>query len=147
MNSGLAKLIADYQMSVFDAVSLLKKSGIPLPTSNTEWTGVDIPARGMLEGGVPYFKHGYGCAVRLPGNSVDFDFGANGEIDGFDSWRLASYAGERISQYGFEDEAAMRACFKSEIEAGSLIFSGYILYYVAATKAQPNIPADASRRR
>jgi hypothetical protein len=143
MNPGLAKLIADYQTSVFDAVAILKRSGIPLPSSNREWTGFDIPERGMLKGGVPYFKHGYGCAVPLPGGSVDFDFGANGEIDGFDSWRLASYAGQRLSEYGFADDAAMQTCFKSEIAAGSLIFSGYILYFAAETNAQPNIPADA----
>lgn len=98
MNSGLARLIADYQASVREAVALLNKSGIPLPTSNTEWTGVDIPARGVLDGGVSYFKHGYGCAVRLPGGVVDFDFGANGEIDGFDSWRLVSYAGTTLPE-------------------------------------------------
>lgn len=143
MNTGLARLIADYKTTVFEAVTLLKKSGIPLPSTNTEWTGFDIPARGTLEGGVPYFKHGYGCAVRLPSGSVDFDFGANGEIDGFDSWRLLSFAGEKLSEYGFADDAAMQACFKSEFAAGSLIFSGYILYYVAESIAQPIIPADA----
>ncbi|GAB2843249.1 hypothetical protein GCM10027277_08300 [Pseudoduganella ginsengisoli] len=147
MNPRLARLIADYQTTVFEAVALLKKSGIPLPSSNTEWTGIDIPARGTLESGVPYFKHGYGCAVRLPAGSVDFDFGANGEIDGFDSWRLVSFAGDKLSEYGFANDAAMQACFKNEIAAGTLIFSGYILYYIAESIAQPNIPADACRRR
>lgn len=134
MDSGLARLIADYQASVRDAVTLLKMSGIPLPASNTEWTGVDIPARGVLDGGVSYFKHGYGCAVRFTSRAVDFDFGANGEIDGFDSWRLVSYAGTRLPEYGFIDGVALSTCFKSEIEAGSLVFSGYILYYLVANE-------------
>lgn len=147
MNSGLARLIADYQTSVSDAVTLLKKSGIPLPTSNTEWTGVDIPSRGVLDGGVPYFKHGYGCAVHLPDGAVDCDFGPNGEIDGFDSWRLLSYAGTKLSEYGFDDDAALKASFKLEVETGSLVYSGYILYYVATIKTGPNIRANALQPR
>lgn len=146
MNQDLARLIADYQASVRDAVTLLQKSGIPMPATNTEWTGVDIPSRGQLDGGIPYFKHGYGCAVRLPGGAVDFDFGAHGEIDGFDAWRLVSFAGQRLAEYGFANEAMLIACFKKEVEAGSLIYSGYILHYIAGALAQPSIAADALRR-
>lgn len=137
MNRDLARLIADYQASVRDAIGLLKKSGIPLPATNTEWTGIDIPNRGELDGGISYFKHGYGCAVRLPGGAVDFDFGAHGEIDGFDAWRLASFAGEKLHEYGFANEAMLDACFKDEVAAGSLIYSGYILHYIAENRAQP----------
>jgi hypothetical protein len=138
MNQNLARLIADYQASVRDAIDLLKKSGIPLPATNTEWTGIDIPQRGELEGGIPYFKHGYGCAVRLPSGSVDFDFGAHGEIDGFDAWRLISFAGRRLHDYGFTNDDALNACFKSEVLVGSLLYSGCILHYIAENSAQPS---------
>ncbi len=144
MNGDLARLIAAYQASVRVAICLMKKSGIPLPATNTEWTGIDIPDRGELDGGISYFKHGYGCAVRLPDGAVDFDFGANGEIDGFDAWRLVSFAGKKLDEYGFANEAMLNACFKDEVAAGSLIYSGYILHYVAENSAQPRIPSDAS---
>ena len=131
MNNQLAILISDYQASVGAAVDLMQRSGIPRPLTNRDWVGTDIPHRGELEGGVRYFKHGYGCAVSLPTGTVDFDFGAHGEISGFDIWRLASFAGNKLSEYGFADEDAIKECFEAEVEAGSLMYSGYILYYLA----------------
>lgn len=135
MNQKLARLIADYQASVREAVRLMQQSGIPLPATNNDWVGTDIPQRGALANGVPYFKHGYGCAVSLPGGAVDFDFGENGEIDGFDAWRLAGFAGARLPEYGFESEAALRACLNAEVAAGSLVYSGYILHYISGAAA------------
>ncbi len=131
MNNQLAMLISDYQASAAAAVDMMQRSGIPRPPTNTDWVVTDIPQRGELEGGVRYFKHGYGCAVSLPTGTVDFDFGDRGEIDGFDAWRLASFAGDKLSDYGFADEDAITECFKAEVAAGSLVYSGYILYYVA----------------
>lgn len=136
MNPGLSRLIADYQRAVRLAVTLLEQAGIARPSSNGEWAFLGIPQRGELPGNVRYFKHGYGCAVHLPAATVDFDFGANGEIDGFDLWRLAGFANERLPDYGFADEAALKECFNREVEAGSLRYSGYILYYL--THREPN---------
>ena len=92
----------------------------------------NIEQIGELNGGFPYFKHGYGCKVRLPsGIAVDFDFGDRGQIDGFDAWRLVHFAGSRLISYGFASENALNECFDAEVAAGSLSFSGNILYYVA----------------
>lgn len=131
MNNNLARLISDYQASVRMAVQLMQKSGIRLPATNTDWTATDVPQRGELQGGITYFKHGYGCAVKLPAGTVDFDFGERGEIDGFDAWRLIGFAGSRLSEYGFASEALLNECFKAEVAAGSLVYSGYILHYIA----------------
>ncbi|GGM30190.1 DUF6896 domain-containing protein [Pseudomonas asuensis] len=81
-------------------------------------------------GGVPYFKHGYGCAVKLPTGTIDFDFGKRGEIDGFDEWRLIRFAGLKLFEYGFPSEDSLKECFKAEVTAGSLVYSGHILYYI-----------------
>jgi hypothetical protein len=131
MDNHLARLISDYQASVRAAVELMQQSRIPMPDTDADWAATDIPQRGELDGGIPYFKHGYGCAVRLPAGSVDFDFGEHGEIDGFDAWRLVSFAGSRLSEYGFASEASLNECFKAEVAAGSLVYSGYILHYIA----------------
>lgn len=131
MNNQLAILIRDYQASVGAAMDMMQRSGIPRPSTNSDWVGTDIPQHGELEGGVRYFKHGYGCAVSLPTGTVDFDFGAHGEIGGFDVWRLASFAGDKLSEYGFADEDALKECFEAEVAVGSLMYSGYILYYLA----------------
>ena len=132
MDQHLARLIGDYKASVHRATELMRQSDIALPASNTDWAGNGIPQRGELLGGISYFKHGYGCAVKLPEGSVDFDFGAHGEIDGFDAWRLVAFAGTRLSKYGFKNEAALITCFNEAVAAGSVVYSGYILHYVAA---------------
>jgi len=130
MDHRLATLIHDYIASVSFAVSLLEQGGIPRPESNTAWACNDIPQTGLLPGKVKYFKHGYGCAVHLDGGPVDFDFGEKGEINGFDAWRLSGFANERLGQYGFSSEKELEACFKAEVAAGSLVYSGYILHYL-----------------
>ncbi|WP_455918271.1 DUF6896 domain-containing protein [Pseudomonas cerasi] len=131
MNNQLAILISDYQASVGVAVAMMQRSGIPLPATNVDWVVNNVPQHGELEGGIRYFKHGYGCAVSLPTGTVDFDFGAHGEIDGFDVWRLADFAGDKLSAYGFADEDALKTCFDAEVAAGALMYCGYILYYLA----------------
>jgi hypothetical protein len=131
MNSNLARLIHDYQGSVREAVELMRNSGLQLPNSSTEWAANGIPQRGMLKGNIPYFKHGYGCAVNLPTGAVDFDFGEHGEYNGFDAGRLASFAGSKLPEYGFATQAALSDCLTSEVAAGSVLYSGYILHYLA----------------
>ena len=131
MNQHLVRLISDYQESVRHAIELLEKSGVPRPVTNTEWVGLDIAHVGKLEGGFSYRKHGYGCEVDLPGGRVDFDFGENGEIDGFDTWRLCGFAGKRLATYGFSNEAELKTSFDDAVSAGSLVYSGYLLYYTA----------------
>jgi len=132
MDQRLATLIDDYIALVCSAVRLLVQGGIGRPGSNTEWACNGIPGTGVLPGGVKYFKHGYGCAVHLKGGTVAFDFGETGQINGFDVWRLSRFAGGKLGQYGFRSEAELDACFKAEVAAGSLIYSGYILHYLRA---------------
>jgi hypothetical protein len=135
MNQGLAQLIRDYQAAVEKAVELLECSGIPRPATPTDWVGYDIPQRGQLAGGVNYFKHGYGCAVFLPSGKVDFDFGAEGQINGFDLWRLTGFAGKWLKNYGFTSEQAVKSAFQSAIESGEIVPSAYILHYLAPNAA------------
>ncbi|WP_248748026.1 hypothetical protein [Pseudomonas sp. MWU12-2037] len=147
MNKQLARLISDYQASVQMAVELMQRSGIPLPSTCTDWVGTDIPNRGELEGGIQYYKHGYGCAVSLSTGAVDFDFGDQGEIDGFDVWRLTGFADSKLPGYGFATEDALKECFKEEVAAGSLVYSGYILYYLADAAHPPSVQARRRRKR
>jgi hypothetical protein len=134
MSPNLAHLVADYQAAVQQALALLVDAGIPLPPSNTAWVGTEIPQRGQLANGASYFKHGYGCAVRFSEHAVDFDFGKNGETNGFDAWRLAAFAGDRLARYGFAGEAALKDSFQTAVNNGELVYSGYILYYVTPSR-------------
>lgn len=126
----LSTLVRDYQRTVAEAVAMLEAHGMRRPTSNTDWVTSDAPGRRTLPGGFRIFKHGYGCAVKGPDWAVDFDFGDEGQIDGFDAWRLCAFAGPRLRGYGFTDEKDIAAAIRRAAEAGALRFSGYILYYV-----------------
>lgn len=130
MDDRLRPLIDDYKATVARAVAALEATGIPRPSSTTEWVGYDVPGRGELAGGGDYFIHGFGCAVRLPDKSVDFDFGDDGQIDGFDWSRLLSFAGSKLTKrYGIRDEIELRALIDDAHASGDLVHSGYILSY------------------
>lgn len=90
-----------------------------------------IPQRAELGEGIAYFKHGYGIAVRDAAGEVDFDFGAHGEIDGVDAWRLQQFAASRLDRFEYASEEAIKADFQEAVATGELIDSGYILYYLA----------------
>lgn len=131
MNNKLSCLINDYQKNIKSAVVLMQRSGIEMPFSRASWIEMDIPLCGELDGGIPYYKHGAGCEVNLTTGRIDFDFGEQGEIGGVDVWRLLQFSKCRLLDYGFENEAEVERYFEDAIAKGSLIYSGYCLYYVA----------------
>ncbi|WP_426212663.1 DUF6896 domain-containing protein [Massilia sp. TWP1-3-3] len=133
MDSRLSTLISDYQAAVRQAVELMAASGIERPASSTQWGDLDIRQSGELNGQIRYYKHGYGCAVHLPRGLIDFDFGSNGEIDGFDAWRLIGFAGARLCEYGFSSEADLKKVFDAAAQSDDIWFSGYLLYYLAGS--------------
>ena len=132
MDSRLLSLINDYLEAVAKAVGLLSDAGIPRPASNTDWVGTQIPQTGLLPGGVKYFKHGYGVAVHLEDGAVDFDFGDEGQINGFDAWRLKGFSEERPGRYGFHSDEEIDRCFEAAKASGAFVYSGYILHYLRA---------------
>ncbi len=101
-----------------------------MPESSAKWVSNQLAPTGILEGGVRYRKHGYGCEVFLPDGAVDFDFGERGQIDGFDPWRLKRFAGKRLGEYGFGSEQELEMMFKDAVRTRTLIYSGYTLYYL-----------------
>ncbi|WP_413144048.1 DUF6896 domain-containing protein [Burkholderia cepacia] len=101
MSDKFRRLIIEYKNAILESLVVMQRSGIRMPASSYDWVYMEIPMVGELEGGGCYRKHGVGCDVNLPEKSVDFDFGENGEIDGFDAWRLAEFAGMNLRKYGF----------------------------------------------
>jgi len=130
MDANLQRLIAEYQATVKRAVILMNRSGIKMPYSAFAWIQANIPARGILDGDVLYFKHGAGCKVIFETGSVDFDFGEDGEIDGFDLWRLTQFAGQGHLNYGFRSPEEIKLAFNVATKSGELLYSGSCLYYL-----------------
>lgn len=130
MDARLHDLILDYQSGVCTAIKLLEDSGIPCPGSDIDWIATDIPQQGLLADGSRYFKHGAGCNVHMRIGIVCFDFGEYGQIDGFTCGALATYAGTRLSQYGFAHEDQLKQCFDGAVAAGQMHREGPILYFL-----------------
>jgi len=130
MDPRLAKLISSYQEAVAECVHFLVDAGATLPAKDYEWPPEEFPPTGTLSDGREYFCHGVGCAVRSQkGHSVDFDFGENGEIDGFDQSRLLAFIGSTPQKFGFESRDEIIRSF--EAAKPEFAFSGFILYHLA----------------
>lgn len=125
----LHALIDRYLDAVRQAVALIVETGISRPASNIEWVTNAMVQIGELRGGVEYFKHGFGCIVRLKDGPVDFDFGDSGQIDGFALSRLLGFAGSRLQLFGYARQVELKNAFASAVLNGEFQFSGDILYY------------------
>ena len=76
--------------------------------------------------------HGYGCCIHLQSGRVDWNFGSEGQIDGFDLFRLHEFVHKGTQDFPeFRDEAMLTAIF-AEAELKGLIYkSDDVLYCLA----------------
>lgn len=130
----LIQLIHEYQSKVQETVELFEHyKGLKRPQHPLEWQSSGILQSGYLDPSkqISYFFHGYGCCVHLPSGRVDWDFGQEGQIDGFDFWRLYEFA-ERGTQnfLEFRDEEVLKSVFAEAESKGLFHKSDYILYYL-----------------
>jgi|SRR5450830_167709 hypothetical protein len=148
MDTNLQGLIAQYQSRVREAVALMYRSGVRMPHSGVAWSRDDIPGKGVLNGGIEYFKHGAGCEVRLETGPVEFDFGDSGEIDGVDPWWLTKFAKHRLPCFNFEHVGQIQYCFDVAVVHGDLEQSRSGLYYLRgvhrayASEIDATLPGD-----
>lgn len=92
MRLELDEMIERFRSSQDRAVETLRdKLEIPLPESNFAWAhycreqnlyGIEL----LMD--VPFHAHGYGVQIEIEGVRIDFDWGDEGQPDGFDGWRL-----------------------------------------------------------
>jgi hypothetical protein len=104
--------------------------GVTLPITNMEWANLNVPQRGTTGTGLRFFKHGYGVDIKYNGGEIDIDFGANGEYDGFDAWRLFRFAEVTGTQTPYTDHREIAAELEEAEKNKEVRFSGYILYYL-----------------
>jgi hypothetical protein len=91
-------LINDY-ISLVESSTLIFENKFGTRDIRRLWHTKVIKRCGRVTRGVKYELHGIGCRINLQTGSVDFDYGPNGEINGFDIWRLYNFARERPSKY------------------------------------------------
>jgi len=90
-------LIDDYQAAVRRVVSALRV-GFGRNDLLLAWHSREIPKDGVTSG-IRFSFHGVGCRATVDGVKVDFDFGLDGRIDGFDAWRLWYFARQNPTRY------------------------------------------------
>jgi hypothetical protein len=93
-DKSLEDLINDFLSKVDSATLLLEKR---FGTRNILrlWRSNQIQRCGDITDNTQYELHGVGCIVHFTTESVNFDYGSNSRIDGFDVWRLYIYASDR----------------------------------------------------
>lgn len=134
------ELIEEYQRRVREAASLFQRFKAIDPGELMYWRQTGLPQIGFLdpEFRIKYCFHGIGCRVDLPSGTVDWDFGHDGRLDGFDAWRLWLFA---VSMKGhfprFAEKEVLDKAFREAVSLG-IIHKPYCnlqdgLYYLRTT--------------
>ncbi|EJN20394.1 hypothetical protein PMI36_04201 [Pseudomonas sp. GM79] len=119
-NKDLECLVDDFLIQVDRATDLLEKK-FGRKCILRLWRLNEIPQRGIVTDGVSYELHGVGCRVSFPEVCVDFDYGPDERVDGFDIWRLYVYACEVPSLYPkYTDQSVLERDFKEYIRLGKV---------------------------
>jgi hypothetical protein len=95
MNPELESLIKQFRTAQDVGVATIRDTlSIPLPKSGPDWVHYCC-ANGLQKinelNGIPIYAHGYGIQLKIDDLTIDFDWGPNGEPDGFDAWRLYNF--------------------------------------------------------
>lgn len=84
-----------------------------------------IPREGAFDIIEEYSFHGCGLYAKLKDVEIDFDFGENNRIDGFDAWRLKSFADSKADLYSmFNNEKVIQAELDKLCLAGKIFKPG-----------------------
>jgi len=98
MINDIEALIVDFQSSVREAVQLFYDKYQRTDLLRALHEGV-FPQSGQIAN-KRYSFHGIGLGIASRDKEVDFDFGPNDRIDGFDSWRLFIFANSQVRYVG-----------------------------------------------
>ena len=105
--------------------------GVRLPRTPDQWVAI-CGETGLYNvrwvNGVEVYSHGYGIELIFGGLTIDFDWGEFGEADGFDIWRLYSFA--RLNPCGVPspEHAVVSAWVEEAAAAGELTQDRYLYY-------------------
>jgi hypothetical protein len=114
----LEKLARDFLSSVDEATCLFEEK-FGTRCILRLWRSGKIRRCGVVKGNVTYELHGVGCAVNLPHVLVDFDYGPDGRVDGFDAWRLIIYASELPEKYPkYQNKEVLNLEFEEHVASG-----------------------------
>ena len=119
-NKDLECLIDDFLIQVDRATDLLEEK-FGRKCILRLWRANEIPQRGLVTDSISYELHGVGCRVSFPKMCIDFDYGPDERVDGFDVWRLYVYACEVPSLHPkYIDQSVLERDFEEYIKLGKV---------------------------
>ena len=132
MDPLLDHLIGKFRAAQDAAVALLiDVAKVQWPESNRTWAWRHIhelpPELTQPLPGITLRPHGFGIEVVAENLNVDFDWGDEGEPDGFDGWRLYLFSHDNCPELKCT-YAQLNELLKSALTEGSLIKSGQLYY-------------------
>lgn len=131
MDPLLDDLIGRFRLAQDAAVAfLIDVAKMSWPASNRDWARrhmYERPVVGALPNGAALYPHGHGIAVVAENLNVDFDWGDEGEPDGFDGWRLYVFSLDNCPQINCT-HTQLNELLKSAVAQGFLIESGQLYY-------------------
>lgn len=134
MDEELNLLIEQFNHIQRRAVDVLEREfGCKRPESNMDFVSRCAPhirKVGYECGGYKIRPHGYGMEIKVDGKTIDFDFGINGEIDGFDAWRLSCFSRRNNLINRLKSEEDIKSAILSAVESGHIVKSEGLNYYI-----------------
>ncbi|MAZ86048.1 MAG: hypothetical protein CL693_00170 [Cellvibrionaceae bacterium] len=127
MDRELSEIINRFNAVQEEAVDILESVfECPRPISAMDFTTrckQEIRNKNYQCGGYKVRPHGIGMEININGTRIDFDFGHEGEINGFDSWRLYNFVNQNKIKSPLNTEAKIQAAIDSAI-SNSFIYKG-----------------------
>ena len=81
-----------------------------------------IPRQGSFDIIKNYAFHGCGLCAQLANAKIDFDFGDNDRVDGFDAWRLKAFADSKPKLYQMFNTEKIIQIELDRLEQSGLIY-------------------------
>lgn len=124
MDPRLDALLRAYLAAVDEAVGVLVRAGLRLPTGPRDWYDSPGPTRSDVVPGFKIRKHTCGAVVTGPEGPVDLAFGDHGETDGVDLARVSAFWRARPARAAFADERELLRAWEAAVHDGALVADG-----------------------
>jgi len=125
MNKELSRIINLFNDAQKEAVYILESQfGCSKPTSSMDFTTrckSAIRNQNYESGEYKIRPHGIGMEININGTKIDFDFGENGEFNGFDSWRLFNFIETNKIKSTISTEEEMKELLENAISNGYIV--------------------------
>jgi hypothetical protein len=125
MDPELERIIGMFNAAQLKAVEILEAAfNCPRPTTSDDFIFRCVPvirASNYEAGGYKIRPHGIGMEINIDGTKIDFDFGQNGQFNGFDSWRLYEFVQKNRIKSLIRCEEEMDKLVKSAVAGGYIV--------------------------